>query len=139
MARPKRDNNLAAQALAWAFIYDDVQACAKYDIARRTLQNYRKSLETDKELARTFHKYLNELTRRSWADEMNDAIKEMLASIQSSFRSLESSTGDWNEQLSVQKLKIDFFKAMVEPSLAREVMLGESDATEQTRELQAQV
>ncbi|MBZ9752739.1 hypothetical protein K7W42_18005 [Deinococcus sp. HMF7604] len=71
MASPKRDNAKAARALVDAALRGDAQACEHHGIAIRTLQNYRKLLETDDELARFYAELSRTVTTQNWANELN--------------------------------------------------------------------
>ena len=46
MARPKRDNNLAARLLVDAALLGEATACAKHKTTLRTLQKYRVAVMT---------------------------------------------------------------------------------------------
>jgi len=122
MARPKRDNNLAARALVHAVFFGDSQACANFNIARRTLHNYRSLLAKDAELAQAFAKHLEEVTRRSWGDELEHTIKEMLVSVRETVTNLESQAASYEEQMEILKVKVELLKALLEPGLAREAL-----------------
>jgi len=74
MAKPKRDNERAARALADAALLGDRKACEKHAITDRTLRNYRAALQTDPELSWLFQTACTELTRRHWAEELNDTL-----------------------------------------------------------------
>lgn len=54
-----------------AALQGDAQACATHGIALRTLQNYRKLLETDDELALFYAEFAQAVTTQSWASELN--------------------------------------------------------------------
>lgn len=133
MAQPKRDNELAARALVDAVFIGDAQACAKHKIARRTLQHYRKLLETDKELAQACADHLKEANRRHWGDELNDAITDMIKSIRSSIASLESQSVTYEEHTNALKLKMEFLQLMLEPAITREILSVDTDVDENSK------
>lgn len=124
MARPKRDNELAARALVDAILFDDRQAMAKHGIAARTLRHYRSLLTQDAELAALFTDHLKEATRRAWGAEVDAAISDMLISIKSTIASLESQTATREEQLEILDKKMEFLKLMLEPAITREVLVS---------------
>lgn len=124
MARPKRDNELAAKALVNAVLQDDAKACKKHNIARRTLQNYRKALIDDAELSRVFTSHLNEATRRAWGDELAATMTDMLVSIKATIASLESQTTSFDEHMQVLSMKLEFLKLMLEPAVTLEVLVS---------------
>ena len=133
MARPKRDNELAARALVDAILFDDAKACERHEITRRTLQNYRKALIDDEELSHVFAAHLREATRRSWGDELDAAISDMLTSIRSTITSLESQTVTREEHLQMLDIKIGFVKMMLEPAITREILVSDTDAATNTK------
>ena len=129
MASPKRDNELAARVLVWAALHGDKKASEHFNITSRTIFNYRKALGSDGELAQAFTSFLKEAQMRSWGEELDYSIKELLVSVRETMASLESSTTSHDEQLDILKLKIQLLNTLLEPGMAREVLFGENPKT----------
>jgi aminopeptidase N len=75
------DYERAARALAIAAINGDATATQAENISGRTLQRYRKLLETDDDLARLVHEKKTVL-EREWAHEVAPTLRAALAFIQ---------------------------------------------------------
>ncbi|WP_295821719.1 hypothetical protein [uncultured Deinococcus sp.] len=94
MASPKRDNAKAARALVDAALLGDAQACASHGIALRTLQNYRKLLETDDELARFYAELSRTVTTQNWANELNVTLTTAIRKQGDLIRGITTSSAD---------------------------------------------
>lgn len=94
MASPKRDNAKAARALVDAALRGDAQACASHGIALRTLQNYRKLLETDDELARFYAELSRTVTTQNWANELNVTLTTAIRKQGDLIRGITTSSAD---------------------------------------------
>lgn len=68
------NRELAAAVLIEAVFTTDADACAKFGISLRSLQNYRKLLHSDTELAAIFATK-KVLFDRAWADDLLRALK----------------------------------------------------------------
>lgn len=84
------NREFAASVLIAAVYISDDEACAKYGISLRSLQNYRKRLITDKSLAEVFATRKAELDRQ-WA---NDFIAPLRKGAQFLLEAFESCRGD---------------------------------------------
>ena len=94
MAPPKRDNARAARALVDAALQGDAQACQTHGIALRTLQNYRKLLNTDEELARFYAELSRTVTTQNWANELNLTLTTAIRKQGDLIRDLTTSSAD---------------------------------------------
>ncbi|MFW8628313.1 hypothetical protein [Deinococcus sp. ME38] len=94
MATPKRDNLRAARALVDAALQGDAQACASHGIALRTLQNYRKLLNTDEELARFYAELSRTVTTQNWANELNLTLTVAIRKQGEMIRGIDGSSAD---------------------------------------------
>lgn len=94
MASPKRDNAKAARALVDAALRGDAQACANHGIALRTLQNYRKLLETNEELARFYAELSRTVTTQNWANELNVTLTTAIRKQGDLIRGITTSSAD---------------------------------------------
>ena len=94
MASPKRDNAKAARALVDAALRGDAQACASHGIALRTLQNYRKLLDTDDELARFYAELSRTVTTQNWANELNVTLTTAIRKQGDLIRGITTSSAD---------------------------------------------
>lgn len=123
MANPKRDNHKAARALVDAALQGDAQACASHGIALRTLQNYRKLLETDDELALFYAELSRTVTTQSWADELNLTLTGAIRKQGAMIRGLKDDTADNIVAVT------GAIKALSEIAITRDVLLsgGEDD------------
>ena len=94
MAAPKRDNLRAARALVDAALQGDAHACQHHGIALRTLQNYRKLLDTDEELARFYAELSRTVTTQNWANELNLTLTVAIRKQGEMIRRIEGSSAD---------------------------------------------
>lgn len=68
------NRELAAAVLIEAVFRSDAESCSKYGISLRTLQNYRRKLHEDPQLAALFATK-KALFDRAWADDLVKAMK----------------------------------------------------------------
>jgi methyl-accepting chemotaxis protein len=118
----KRDNRLAARALAdWAregFREAVVgKITATYEVAPRTLWNWKKALDTDTELAGLFKERLNDILDRDWAAHLDTALAETVERLRTLIAAAEDLTA-----------VVEAFKALSEVAITREVLRGATDA-----------
>lgn len=118
----RRDNARAARALAeWALEGFREAAVAKltatYEVAPRTLWNWKKALDTDSELAALFKARLNDILDRDWAAHLTDALAELVQRI----RTLAADEPDLGKV-------VEAFRALSEVEITREVLRGATDA-----------
>jgi hypothetical protein len=118
----RRDNARAARALAeWALEGFREAAVAKltatYEVAPRTLWNWKKALDTDSELAGLFRDRLNDILDRDWAAHLTDALAELVQRI----RALAAGEEDLGKV-------VEAFRALSEVAITREVLRGATDA-----------
>lgn len=122
MAAPKRDNARAARALIEAHLHGDRKACESQGITDRTLRNYRAALSEDPELSALFLEHLRELTRRSWAEELDATLSLTVRKLAEHIAYLEPGIPDSVEALT------DAFRALSETAITREVLrAGDSE------------
>ena len=81
---PRRDNHLAARALAdWArqrFATSEAAAiAATYGVGIRTVWNWKGALDDDRELAALYRDAVERHVTSSWADELDAALAETIA------------------------------------------------------------
>lgn len=120
---PRRDNNLAARALADAVLTNDRTAAAKHGITDRTLRRYREALETDPELSATFRATLDALLTEGWAKELDAGIRDLIGQLRRRSETL-ANTPEGYQAL------VDAVRALGEIAVAREVLnaAAEQDA-----------
>jgi hypothetical protein len=116
MASPKRDNAKAARALVDAALQGDAPACTTQGTALRTLQNYRKLLETDEELAQFYAELSRSVTTQNWANELNLILTVAIRKQGEMIRGLETNTA---ENISAVTGAI---KALPEIAITRDVL-----------------
>lgn len=68
---PKRDNERAARALVDATLFGDRKACELHEITDRTLRNYRAALADDPDLSEKYALLSVQVSRLSWADQID--------------------------------------------------------------------
>ena len=124
MAAPKRDNDIAARALVEAILTDDRTATEKFGITTRTLRRYRQALAEDPELSAVFQEHLKEFMKRSWADDLNDALQQIMLELVRHVKGQLLMTPDSIEAIT------SAFKAVSEIALAKEVLLSAADSSE---------
>lgn len=127
----KRDNRLAARALAeWA--HDGFREAAvkklsaTYEVAPRTLWNWKKALDKDTELAGLFRDRLNDYLDRDWAVHLDQALAETVERL----RTLISTSDDLAGV-------VEAFKALSEVAITREVLSGAVDADTHSADAEA--
>lgn len=113
MATPVRDKNREARALATANIYGDAQALEITGIAKRTLQEYRKRLEIDSELAHLYDRCREELIHKGWVLELNSALSESFKRIKTELGNAKVETAEDLQTL------IDVSRSLLEFELSR--------------------
>jgi hypothetical protein len=117
----KRDNQLAARVLAqWAFkhfkLSELAHLTASYQIGERTVWRWKKSLETNKELAALYEERLNELLTQDWVKTLDLAIGATLS------RLLELAPTADHEQAR------ENFRVLAEVKLTHDVLVGKLSA-----------
>lgn len=118
----RRDNARAARALAeWALEGFREAAVAKltatYEVAPRTLWNWKKALDSDSELAGLFRDRLNAALDLDWSQHLGEALAELVQRI----RTLAADEPDLGKV-------VEAFRALSEVEITREVLRGASDA-----------
>lgn len=116
----RRDNHQAARALADAVLTSDRTAAAKHGITTRTLRRYREALHTDPELSASFRAALDELLTKSWADELDAGLQEII-------RQLRARTETLPESVDGYMAIVEAAKALGEIAVAREVLSAAAD------------
>jgi hypothetical protein len=114
----KRDNQLAARVLAqWAFKHFKLSELAvltaSYNLAERTLWNWKKALQTDEQLAVLYEERLNELLNQDWVKTLDLAIGVSINKV-SELMAKSESLPEVTEA----------FKALAEMKLTHEVLIG---------------
>lgn len=120
MARPKRDNNLAARLLVDAALLGDATACAKHKTTLRTLQRYRAALKDDPELSRLYAELSAEVTSRSWAQELDDTLASGIRKMRELIEATK--TPDSLEVVS------EAVQGLAKIAITKEVLRADSDA-----------
>lgn len=120
----RRDNARAARVLAeWALEGFREAAVAKltatYEVAPRTLWNWKKALDSDSELAGLFRDRLNDILDKDWAAHLTDALAELVQRI----RTLAADEPDLGKV-------VEAFRALSEVEITREVLRGATDASQ---------
>jgi hypothetical protein len=77
MARPTFNRELAAQAIAECVLLGIEATCDKHRITRRTLERWKKRLDSDTELSQRVATKI-ELVEKDWADELPGAIRSAI-------------------------------------------------------------
>lgn len=118
----RRDNDKAARALAdWArhgFTRATAdQIAATYQVAPRTVWNWKAALDDDTELAALFRERLNDLLNKDWAAHLDTALAETVEKL----RALIQASTDLTSV-------VEAFRALSEVAITREVLRGATDA-----------
>jgi hypothetical protein len=118
----KRDNQLAARVLAqWAFkhfkLSELAALTASYQLSEKTLWNWKRALQTDRELSVLYEQRLNELLNQDWTKTLDLAIGATLS------RLLELAPTANHEQAR------ENFKVLAEVKITREVLAPQTALT----------
>jgi hypothetical protein len=124
----KRDNQLAARVLAqWAYKHFKLSELAvltaSYSLGERTLWNWKKALQTDKQLAVLYEERLNELLNQDWAKTLDLAIGAGITKVSELMAKSESLPET-----------VEAFKALAEIKLTHEVLVGKPSPDTRGRE-----
>jgi len=116
----KRDNQLAARALADAVLTNDRTAAAKHKITDRTLRRYREALDTDAELSASFRTALDALLTSSWVTELDRGLSDLIGQLRTRSLTLANSPEGY-------QALVDAVRALGEIAVAREVLSAARD------------
>lgn len=116
----KRDNHAAARALADAVLTSDRKAAEKHGITDRTLRNYRAALDDDPELSALFRATVNEALTRSWAEELDAGLRDLINQLRTRADHLVHGVTGY-------VAITDAVRALGEIAVAREVLRAASD------------
>lgn len=116
----RRDNHQAARALADAVLTSDRTAAGKHKITTRTLRRYREALHDDPELSATFRTALDQLLTKSWADELDAGLQEIIRQLRTRTETLPKSVDGY---IAI----VEAAKALGEIAVAREVLSAAAD------------
>lgn len=115
----KRDNKLAARILAEAVLSTDEKVAERHGVTRRTVVNYRNALNKDPELSQLFRETLDALLTRSWVDELDAGLREIINQIRARANALP-------QNAEAYMAIVEAAKALGEIAVAREVLSAAS-------------
>jgi hypothetical protein len=115
VAKPQLDNHTAALILVDAILTNDRTAAAKHGITDRTLRRYRDALRTDQELSALFQLARKDAAQRSWAQELDAGLVEVITQIRTRSERLPDTPEGY-------QAIVDAARALGEIAVAREVL-----------------